>query len=102
MDLPAGSQPGYDRPVLVVSSDRFNHSRIRTIIAAGLSSNLRLAGAPGNVFVASEEAGLPRDSVVNVSQLLTLDKEMVVERAGSLGTRAMAAVDNGLRSVLEI
>lgn len=94
------SEPVYDRPILVISSDGFNHSRIRTILAAGLTTNLGLADAPGNVFVASEESGLPRDSVVNISQVLTVDKEFVLARTGRLGTRSMSAVENGLRSVL--
>lgn len=102
LDRPAASEPGYDRPILIISSDEFNHSRIRTVIAAGLTTNLRLAEAPGNVFVASEESGLPRDSVVNVSQVLTIDKEFVLERAGRLGSRSMAAVDNGLRIALNL
>lgn len=102
LDRPAASEPGYNRPLLIVSSDEFNHSRIRTVLAAALTTNLTLAAAPGNVFVSPEETGLPRDSVVNVSQILTVDKEFIVERAGSLGTRTMSAVENGLRSVLEI
>jgi mRNA interferase MazF len=102
LDRPIASEPGYDRPVLVISSAGFNHSRIRTVLAAGLTTNLGLADAPGNVFVASEETGLPRDSVVNISQILTVDKEFVPSRTGSLGTRAMSAVENGLRSVLEL
>ena len=99
---PAASEPGYRRPVLVVQSDDFNRSRIRTVIAAVLTANLGLARAPGNVPVAAEEAGLPRDSVVNVSQVVTLDKTFLAERAGSLGTRSMLAVDDGLRMALRL
>lgn len=102
LDRPAASEPGFNRPILVISSDGFNHSWIRTILAAALTTNLGLAEAPGNVLVASEETGLPRDSVVNISQILTVDKEFVLERAGCLGTRAMSAVENGLRSVLDL
>lgn len=98
----AASEPGYRRPVLVVSSDEFNRSRIRTVIAAVLTTNLRLAAAPGNVFVASEEAELPRDSVVNVSQVVTLDKSFLAERVGRLGGRAMLSVDDGLRTAMAL
>lgn len=102
LNRPSASEPGQDRPILVVSSDAFNHSRIRTILAAALTTNLALAEAPGNVLVSSEETGLPRDSVVNISQILTVDKEFLLAPAGSFGTRAMSAVENGLRSVLEL
>lgn len=87
---------------MVVSSDEFNHSRIRTVLTAALTTNLTLTAAPGNVLVSPEETGLPRESVVNVSQVVTVDKESLLTRAGNLGTRAMTAVENGLRTVLEL
>ncbi len=99
---PAASEPGYRRPVLVVSSDEFNGSRIRTVVAAVLTTNLRLAAAPGNVLIAAEETGLPRDSVVNVSQVLTVDKSFLAEKAGLVDARAMLAVEDGLRTVLAL
>jgi mRNA interferase MazF len=99
---PAASEPSYRRPVLVVSSDEFNHSRIRTVVAAVLTTNLRLAAAPGNVLVGAEETGLPRDSVVNVSQVVTVDKSFLAERTGLVGRRAMLAVEDGLRMVLAL
>lgn len=99
---PVTSEPGYRRPVLVVSSDDFNRSRIRTVIAAALTTNLRIAEAPGNVLVAALETGLPRDSVVNVSQVVTLDKSFLVERVGRIGARAMLAVEEGLRTALAL
>lgn len=99
---PAASEPGYRRPVLVVSSDEFNRSRIRTVVAAVLTTNLRLAAAPGNVLVSAEETGLPRDSVVNVSQIVTVDKSFLAERVGLVGGRAMLAVQDGLRTVLAL
>ena len=86
----------------MVQSDEFNSSRIRTVVAAVLTTNLRLAQAPGNVLVAAGEAGLPRDSVVNVSRVVTLDKAFLAERAGRLGSRAMLAVEDGLRTVLAL
>ncbi|MCU0647722.1 MAG: type II toxin-antitoxin system PemK/MazF family toxin [Gemmatimonadaceae bacterium] len=97
---PIGSAPGHRRPVLIVQDDAFNRSTIRTTIAAVLSSNLRLADAPGNVRVSARASGLPRDSVVNVSQVITLDRESLTERIGRLPVRSVAEVDAGLRLVL--
>lgn len=99
---PAASEPGYRRPVLVISSDDFNRSRIKTVLAAILTTNLRLAEAPGNVLVAAEETGLPRDSVINISQVVTLDKTFLAERVGLVDGRAMLAVEDGLRTVLAL
>ncbi len=99
---PVASEPGYRRPVLIIQSDDFNRSRIRTVIAAVLTTNLRLAAAPGNVLVTSDETGLPRDSVVNVSQIITIDKAFLAERVGCLDDRAMLAVEDGLRTVLAL
>ncbi len=99
---PVASEPGYRRPILVVQSDEFNRSRIRTVVAAVLTTNLGLARAPGNVLVAAEETGLPRDSVVNVSQVVTVDKSFLAERAGAVDGRAMLAVEDGLRTVLAL
>lgn len=99
---PVASEPGYRRPVLIVSSDDFNRSRIKTVLAAVLTTNLRLAEAPGNVLVAAEKTGLSRDSVVNVSQVITLDKAFLVERAGLVSGHAMLVVEDGLRTVLAL
>ena len=81
---PRRSEPGYRRPVLVVQADAFNRSRIQTVIVAAITSKLGLAEAPGNVLLPARSSGLPRDSVVNVSQLLTLDRGFLTERAGAL------------------
>ena len=102
MRQPAGSEPGGRRPVVVVSSDEFNRSRIRTVLVAAVTGNLGLSEAPGNVLVGALETGLPKDSVVNVSQLATLDKRFLGDRVGSLGPRTMVAVDGGLRTALEL
>ncbi|MDO9541211.1 MAG: type II toxin-antitoxin system PemK/MazF family toxin [Kiritimatiellia bacterium] len=93
---------GYRRPVLVVQADDFNRSRINTVIVAVLTSNLALAPAPGNVLVKAERSGLPKDSVVNVSQLITLDKRFLTERVKSLDQQTLVEVDNGLRLILEL
>lgn len=98
----APSEPGYRRPVLVVQSDDFNRSRIRTVVAVALTTNLRLEAAPGNLLLTREETGLPRDSVVNVSQVVTLDKTFLEERVGRIDAQAMLAVENGLRLVLAL
>jgi len=74
LPTPVASEPGYRRPVLIIQSDEFNRSQIRTLIAAVLTTNLRLAEAPGNILVTTGETGLPEDSVVNVSQVITVDK----------------------------
>ena len=77
---PDGSEPGFRRPVLIVQSDAFNRRRIRTVIAVVLTANLRLVDAPGNVLVPAKASGLPKDSVANVSQVVTLDKNFLTER----------------------
>ena len=95
-----GSAPAWRRPVLVVSADAFNRSRIKTVTVATITSNLRLAAAPGNVAVAAGTAGLDRDCVVNVSQVVTLDKTTLETRLGVLDTMHMHEVDAGLRLAL--
>lgn len=99
---PVASEPGYRHPVIVVSSDDFNRSRIKTVLAVTLTTNLRLAEAPGNVLVVAEETGLPSDSVVNVSQVVTLDKSFLTERIGLVGERSMLTLEEGLRMVLAL
>jgi len=99
---PRRSEPGYRRPVLVVQADSFNRSRIRTVIVAVITSNMDLANAPGNVLLKADTSGLPRDSVVNVSQLLTLDRDFLSSQAGVLPPRLQHSVDKGLRTVLEL
>lgn len=97
---PTGSGPGFRRPVLVVQSNSFNQSRISTVVVAVVTSNVVLAEAPGNVRLAKSEAGLPRASVVNVSQLLTIDRALLTLRVKALSGQTMARVDEGLRLVM--
>ena len=99
---PRRSEPCHRRPVLVVQANAFNLSRIQTTIAAVITSNLELAEAPGNVLLPARLSGLPRDSVVNVSQLLTLDRGFLTEHAGTLPPRLQQSVDEGLRVVLHL
>jgi mRNA interferase MazF len=95
-----GSKPAKRRPVLVIESDPFNASRLNTTIAAVITSNTALAAMPGNVFVPAVISGLPKDSVVNVTALVTLDKADLEAPAGQLPTSLMDDVDRGLRRVL--
>ena len=88
--------------MVVVQADSFNRSRIRTLIVAPLTTNRRLAGAPGNVPLRSGEGGLREASVINISQVLTVDKQYLEERLGSLNAMRMGAVDAGLRLVLSL
>ncbi|MEM7479588.1 MAG: type II toxin-antitoxin system PemK/MazF family toxin [Acidobacteriota bacterium] len=97
---PRGSGPGSQRPVLVVQSDEFNRSRIRTVIAVVLTSNLRLAEAPGNLVLPKSATHLSRDSVANVSQLVTIDRSFLAEAVSLLPARWMVRVANGLQLVL--
>lgn len=99
---PRRSEPGYRRPVLVIQANSFNRSRIQTVLVAAITGNVELAQAPGNVLLPEDSAGLSRDSVVNVSQILTLDRSFLTERAGTLSPRLQRAVDMGLRSVLHL
>lgn len=97
---PVGSQPGFRRPVVVVQSDSFNRSRISTVVCIPLTSNLRLADAPGNVLLDSGSAGLMKDSVANVSQPVTLDRASLTERVGCLTPAKLDLVLYGIDVVL--
>ena len=99
---PRGSEPGYRRPLVIVQADAFNRSRIDTTIGVVLTSNLTLVEAPGNVLLPKRASGLPKDSVVNVSQVVTVDRESLTERAGKLPGDLLAAVDAGLRLALDL
>ena len=103
-DLPdaSGSSPGYRRPVLVVQSDAFNLSLIQTVIVLTMTTNLKLANAPGNVLIAHDQSDLPHDSVINVSQVLTIDKRHLAEYVSTLSVRKLQMVDEGLRLVLSL
>jgi len=100
LDEPRGSEPGFRRPLLIVQDDAFNRSRIRTVLAIVLTSNLRLVDAPGNVLIPAKAAGLPKDSVANVSQIVTLDRDYLTEPAGKVRGPLLKNVENGLRLVL--
>lgn len=99
---PVASEPGYARPVLVVQSDDFNRSRIATAIVVVITSNLKLAQAPGNVLLPQKATGLPKDSVANTSQVLTIDKSFLSEKIGDLPNHLLIQVEDGLRLVMDL
>jgi mRNA interferase MazF len=97
---PVGSGPGYRRPVVVVQGNHLNRSRIATAVCVPLTSNLTWAGAPGNVLLAAKATGLPKDSVANVSQIVSLDRSLLSERAGRIGPKPLAQILHGIDVVL--
>lgn len=97
---PAGSGPGFRRPVIVVQGDHLNRSRIATVVCIPLTSNLTWADAPGNVLLSSKLLGLPEDSVANASQIVAVDREFLSERCGKLPPKKLALVMNGIDVVL--
>jgi len=97
---PTGSGPGFRRPVVVVQGDALNHSRIATVVCVPLTSNVRWADAPGNVRLSTRLTGLPKDSVANVSQIVTLDKALLTERVGKLPRAKLQLVLSGIDVVL--
>ena len=99
---PPASMPSYRRPVLIVQADPFTWSRINTVIVVVLTANIGLAAAPGNVTLSAHSTGLPKDSVANVSQVITVDKSLLTEQVGILSAKMMKRVDNGLRLVLSL
>lgn len=97
---PAGSEPGFRRPVVVVQGDPFNASHLNTVVCVALTSNAKWADAPGNVLLSARATGLPRASVANVSQLVTLDRGSLTERVGRLSAADLGLVLSGIDVVL--
>jgi mRNA interferase MazF len=102
LQAPDGSSPGFRRPVLVMQSNEFNRSRIKTVVVAVITSNLILANAPGNVRIPARTSGLKKSSVVNVSQIITIDKSYLAERVGAVKANYFREVEDGLRLVLGV
>ena len=102
LDVPRGSEPGFRHPILIVQADAFNRSRLRTILGVILTSNMRLLDAPGNTLLSAASTGLPKDSVANVTQIVTLDESYLSARVGQVSRKLMAHVDSGLRRVLDL
>ena len=97
---PTGSGPGFRRPVLVVQGDSLNRSRVRTVVCVPLTSNLGWAEAPGNVILPARVTGLPKDSVANTSQIVTLDRELLAEEVGKLSKRQLELILAGIDIIL--
>lgn len=101
LDEPSGSEPGYLHPHVIIQNNLFNRSRINTVVACVLTSNLRRANSPGNVLLEAGEADLPEQSVVNVSQILTVDKSQLGEKIGRLSAERVRQILDGIRLVVE-
>jgi mRNA interferase MazF len=99
---PQGSMPGYRRPLAIIQANEFNQSVIKTVIAAVITSNIKLAQAPGNLPLPANNSGLNKDSVINVSQLITVDKVLLTEKIGRLTAQQMHQLEEGLRLVLAL
>jgi mRNA interferase MazF len=102
LPAPTSAGPGYRRPVIVVQSDYFSRSRLNTIVVIPLTSNLRLAEAPGCLLLSAALTGLSRDSVANVAQIITLDKSLLTERIGALRLSYLQQLEDLLRLVLDL
>jgi mRNA interferase MazF len=98
---PSGSEPGYRHPHVVVQNNVFNRSEIKTVVVCPLTSNLKRANAPGNVLLDKQETHLPKQSVVNVSQVFTVDKMQLDEHVGTLSAKRVREILNGIKLVLE-
>ena len=101
LEEPKGSEPGYRHPHVVVQNNLFNRSKIGTVVVCALTSNLKRANAPGNVLLEKKEANLPKQSVVNVSQIFTVDKSQVGDYIGTLSSRRVRQMLDGIKLVME-
>jgi mRNA interferase MazF len=101
LDEPKGSEPGYRHPFVVIQNDAFNKSKIGTAVVCALTSNLKLASAPGNVLLKKGEASLPKSSVVNISQILTVDKSDLTEKIGQLSRKRVEEIISGFEFLLK-
>jgi mRNA interferase MazF len=97
---PVGSAPGFRRPLAIVQSDAFNRSRLRTVVCVPLTTNLRRAESPGNVFLPADSTGLPYDSVANVSLIVTIDRALLSEVVGTISDHELELIFNGIDLVL--
>lgn len=101
LEEPKGSEPGYRHPHVVVQNNLFNRSKIGTVVVCALTSNLKRANAPGNVLLEKKEANLPKQSVVNVSQIFTVDKSQVGDYIGALSPRRVQQILDGIKLIME-
>ncbi len=102
LSAPQGSEPGFRRPILVIQSDAFNMSRLRTVLAVLLTANMRLAEKPGNVILSRQASGLPKDSVANMTEIATVDEGFLDQQVGVIPPRLMTQIEAGLRLVLDL
>lgn len=100
--IPFGSEPGYNRPVLIIQDDTFNKSKINTIVVLPLTTKILLENAPGNIFIGKEESGMPKDSVIVVSQLYAIDRQRLLEQVSKLQMAIMKEVESGIKLVIGI
>ncbi len=101
LDEPEGSEPGYKHPHVIVQNNLFNRSQIKTVLVCPLTTNLKRASAPGNVLLDKKESNLPKQSVVNVTQVFTVDKAQLGEYVGTLSSRRITEILNGIKLVLD-
>jgi len=101
LDEPEGSEPGYKHPHVIVQNNLFNRSQIKTVLVCPLTTNLKRASAPGNVLLDKKESNLSRQSAVNVSQVFTVDKTQLDEYVGTLSSRRITEILNGIKLVLD-
>jgi mRNA interferase MazF len=102
LGAPSGSRPAKRRPVLVISADTYNKSRLATVVAVVMTSNTDLATMPGNVFLPAAATGLPKDAVANITAVVTLNKTNLTEQAGIAPLALQREIDRGLRNVLDL
>lgn len=100
LGAPVGSAPGYRRPAVLVQSDRFNRTRLATVVVVPITSNLRRAALPGNIQLARGEANLPRSSVANVTQIIAIDRSQVIRKLGALSRERVREIVNGITLML--
>lgn len=93
---------GYRRPLVIIQSNEFNKSRINTIIAAVITADIHLSAAPGNIFLSVKKSKLPKEGVINISQIITIDKSFLIEKVHTLSNTLMTKVDDGLRLILKL
>ena len=102
LGMPFGSEPGYKRPVVIIQDDAYNKSKIQTVMVASISTNLNLAEAPGNVYLESNESGLPKNGVINISQISTIDKIRLIEKVRLLSFEIISEINFGLKIIFNI
>jgi len=102
LGIPFGSEPGFKRPVIIVQDDAFNESAINTIIVVPLTTNLNLESSPGNAFLNRKETNLSKDSIANISQIVTLDRERFLSKASKLKSKNMKKIEEGIKLVLSL